>query len=76
MDDDVGYSSQHFERQIQERDDAVARLVQQSMSQERQIKHLEESYTSATSELETMRAEKQRTAVQLRNELRRLHQER
>jgi chromosome segregation ATPase len=75
MDDDGSCDSHHYRRQIQERDDAVSALVQQSMTHESKMQELQKRLQSATQELEAMREERKRSSVQLKAELRRLHQE-
>lgn len=75
MEEEVSCDSAHLRRQIQERDDAVSALVGQSMAREAEMKKLTDKLQVNSQELESMRAEKQKTAVQLRAELRRLHQE-
>ena len=76
VDDEISCGDyQHYRRQIQERDDAVSALVQQSMSQESENHKLQQRIRSLTSELESLRSEKHGSTGQLRQELRRLQQE-
>jgi len=44
------------QKQLQERDDAISRLVKQSMAQEQTIKDLRQNVTTLTRELETLRS--------------------
>ncbi|CAB9504237.1 myosin, heavy chain 11, smooth muscle [Seminavis robusta] len=75
MDDEVSVGSHHYRRQIQERDDAVSALVQQSMTHESTVQELQKRLQRSAQELEAMREDKKRSSVQLKAELRRLHQE-
>ena len=75
MDDEVSCDSHHYRRQIQERDDAVSSLVQQSMAHENEMQRMKEKLQASMSELESLKHEKGRSGGQLRAELRRLHQE-
>ena len=75
MDDEMSVDSHHYRRQIQERDDAVSALVQQSMSHESEMHRLKERLQATSSELDSFKTDKTRSSSQLRAELRRLHQE-
>ena len=75
MDDEISCDSHHYRRQIQERDDAVSALVQQSMSHESEMQRLKQRLQAASAELDSFKTDKTRSSGQLRAELRRLHQE-